>query len=105
MHCGAMLPPTDTVGATAVGGGLNRFIDLLLTESMIEAYRDRFLRVLRQITRAGQLVWRAIHTVRKEEQESLCGHLMFTLPEPHPTPARPRRLPKKPITAEAVSRC
>ena len=36
-----LLPQTDTVGARAVG--VNRFIDLLLTESMLEADRDRFL--------------------------------------------------------------
>ena len=42
-----LLPQTDTVGASAVG--VNRFIDLLLTEAMLELDRDRFIEGLRAI--------------------------------------------------------
>ena len=94
-----LLPQTDTVGATAVG--VNRFIDLLLTESMLEAYRDRFLEGLAAINARSQLLYGApFISVRKEEQESLMRALDVHLPEPHPTPAEAAALAKKPITAE-----
>ncbi len=94
-----LLPQTDTVGATAVG--VNRFIDLLLTESMPEAYRDRFLEGLASINARSQSLYGApFISVRKEQQESLMRALDVHLPEPHPTPAEAAALSKEPITAE-----
>jgi hypothetical protein len=94
-----LLPQTDTVGATAAG--VNRFIDLLLTESMLEAYRDRFLEGLAAINARSQFLYGApFISVRKQEQESLMRALDVHLPEPHPTPAEAAALAKEPITAE-----
>jgi hypothetical protein len=94
-----LLPQTDTVGATAVG--VNRFIDLLLTESMPEASRHRFLEGLAAINARSQFQYGApFISVRREEQESLMRALDVHLPEPHPTPAEAAALAKEPITAE-----
>src|SRR4029077_6190653 len=48
----ALLPRTETVGATDVG--VTRFIDLLLTESMLERDRDRFFAGLAAIDAKSQ---------------------------------------------------
>src|SRR5579872_5758474 len=42
-----LLPQTDTIGAKAVG--VSRFIDVLLSESMLDEQRSRFLEGLAQI--------------------------------------------------------
>jgi hypothetical protein len=93
-----LLPQTSTVGATAVG--VNRFIDLLLSESMPEAYRDRFLEGLAAINTRSQFLYGApFISVRREEQESLMRALDVHLARPHPTPAEAAALAKEPITA------
>jgi len=104
LHCGA------PVAADGYGRGdrrgVNRFIDLLLTESMLEAYRDRFLEGLAAINARSQLLYGApFISVRKEEQESLMRALDVHCPSRIRHPPRPRRLPKSPSLPRAVSRC
>ena len=94
-----LLPETDTVGATSVG--VNRFIDLLLTESMLEAQRDRFLAGLAAIDARSQLLFgTAFITAHQEQQESLMRALDVRWPEPSRTPAEVAALLSAPITAE-----
>jgi len=94
-----LLPQTDTVGATAVG--VNRFIDLLLTESMLAEDRDRFLEGLAQINvRSWSLYGAPLVSVRREDQESLMRALDSQLPLRKPTLAEAAMLAKEPMTAE-----
>ena len=79
-----LLPETDTVGATSVG--VNRFIDLLLSESMLAAQRDRFLAGLAAIdARSQSLFGTAFITAHREQQESLMRALDVPWPEPSRT--------------------
>src|SRR5579859_1898069 len=74
-----LLPQTDTVGARAVA--VNRFIDLLLSESMLEADRDRFLEGLAAIdARSQSLYGAAFVAARRVDQEALIGALDGQLP-------------------------
>ena len=94
-----LLPETDTVGATSVG--VNRFIDLLLTESMLESDRKRFLEGLAAIdVRSQSLYGVPIASARKEDQESLIRSLDGQLPTRGATPAEKAALDKEPVTAE-----
>jgi glucoside 3-dehydrogenase (cytochrome c) hitch-hiker subunit len=94
-----LLPATDTPGATAVG--VNRFIDLLLTESMVEADRDRFLEGLAAIDARSQSLYGApVAAARREDQESLIRALDSHLPARAPTPAEKAALEQQPVTAE-----
>ena len=94
-----LLPQTDTVGATAVG--VNRFIDLLLAESMPEGDRDRFLEGLAQIDARCQALYGApLVSVRREDQDSLIRSLDSQLPVRRPTPAEAAALGKEPMSAE-----
>jgi gluconate 2-dehydrogenase gamma chain len=94
-----LLPHTDTIGASAVG--VDRFIDLLLTESMLEAQRDRFLAGLAAVeARSVSLYGTGFRAARREQQESLLRSL-----DSHPSPANPSRAEAaaraaRPITAE-----
>lgn len=94
-----LLPQTDTVGATAVG--VNRFIDLLLSESMLERERARFLEGLAAIdARSRSLYGAPVAATRRAEQEALIHALDEQLP------ARPRSKPEQaaleqqPVSAE-----
>src|SRR5215469_2184314 len=94
-----LLPETDTVGATSVG--VDRFIDLLLTESMLERQRDRFLEGLAAINARSQSQYGApITSVRREEQEALLRSLDAHLPTRTPTAAETDALEREPVTAE-----
>jgi len=94
-----LLPQTDTVGATQVG--VNRFIDLLLTESMLERDRDRFLEGLAAIeARSRSLYGAPVATARKADQEALIRALDGQLPARPPTKAEQARLDALPLTAE-----
>jgi len=94
-----LLPETDTVGASQVG--VNRFIDLLLTESMLERDRDRFLEGLAQIeSRSRSLHGASVASSRKEEQEALIRSLDEALPARAPTRAEQAALDRQPMTAE-----
>jgi hypothetical protein len=94
-----LLPETETLGATAVG--VNRFIDLLLTESMPETQRDRFLAGLAAIdARSESLYGAPFVAARREQQDSLMHALDVRSPEPNPTPAGATALEKAPMTAE-----
>jgi Gluconate 2-dehydrogenase subunit 3 len=87
------------VGARAVG--VNRFIDLLLTESMLEADRDRFLEGLAAIdARSQSLYGAAFVAARATEQAALIGALDARLPTRAPTAAQRAALAREPVTAE-----
>lgn len=94
-----LLPQTDTVGASQVG--VNRFIDLLLTESMLERDRDRFLEGLAAIdARSRSLYGAPVAAARKEDQEALIRALDDQLPPWAPTKAEQAVLDRQPMTAE-----
>jgi glucoside 3-dehydrogenase (cytochrome c) hitch-hiker subunit len=93
-----ILPQTDTIGATAVG--VNRFIDLLLSESMLEGPRDRFLAGLAAIEARSQSQFGAgFCAARREDQQALLRSLDAHLATA-PTPAETAALAKEPISAE-----
>jgi len=94
-----LLPETDTVGATSVG--VDRFIDVLLTESMLAVDRQRFLEGLAAIdARSQSLYGVAFKSARGEQQQSLVRALDSQLPVRSPTPAEAAQLAKEPVTAE-----
>jgi gluconate 2-dehydrogenase gamma chain len=94
-----LLPQTDTVGARGVG--VNRFIDLLLTESMLDAERDKFLAGLDEIGARSQALYGApVAHASREQQQSLVAALDARLPARSPTPAERRALAMAPMTAE-----
>lgn len=94
-----ILPQTDTVGAT--GARVNRFIDLLLTESMLERDRERFLEGLAAIdARSLSLYGAPVAAARKTDQESLIRALDGKLPAWPPTKAEQTLLDAQPLTAE-----
>jgi len=94
-----LLPRTETVGAADVG--VNRFIDLLLTESMLERDRDRFLAGLAAIdARSRSLHGAPVASARRQDQEALIGSLDQALPARAPTRAERAALDRQPVTAE-----
>jgi len=94
-----LLPQTDTVGAIHVG--VNRFIDLLLSESMQERDRDRFLEGLAAIeARSRSLNGAPVASARKEDQEALIRSLDEALPARSPTRPEQAALDRQPMTAE-----
>jgi hypothetical protein len=94
-----LLPETDTVGATRVG--VDRFIDLLLTEAMPERDRARFLEGLAAIdARSRALCGAPVAAARREDQESLIRALDSQLPERAPTRAERAALEREPMNAE-----
>ena len=94
-----LLPRTETVGATDVG--VNRFIDLLLTESMLERDRDRFLAGLAAIDARSRSVHGApVASARRQDQEALMRSLDAALPARSPTRAEQAALDQQPVTAE-----
>jgi hypothetical protein len=94
-----LLPETDTVGARGVG--VSRFIDLLLTESMLGTERDRFLAGLAAIDARSRSDYGApLTSVRPEQQQALVRALDDHLPVSEPTPAEAAALAREPITAE-----
>jgi hypothetical protein len=94
-----LLPETDTPGATTVG--VNRFIDLLITESMLESQRDRFLAGLAAIDARSQSLYGApFVSARREQQQSLMHALDVPWPEPYRTPEQIAALEQAPLTAE-----
>ena len=96
---GMLLPESETVGARGVG--VNRFIDLLLTESMLVSDRDRFLRGLEEIdARSRSLYGAPLASARPEDQESLLQALDAQLPTRPPSPQETEALAHEPVTAE-----
>ena len=94
-----LLPETDTVGARGVG--VNRFIDLLLTESMLESDRERFLEGLDEIdARSRSLCGAPVAGARRADQESLLRVLEAKLPVRPPSPQESAALEREPVTAE-----
>jgi len=94
-----LLPRTETVGAAEVG--VNRFIDLLLTESMLERDRDRFLAGLAAIdARSRSLYGAPVASARKQDQQALIRSLDEALPARSPTRAEQAALDQQPVTAE-----
>jgi glucoside 3-dehydrogenase (cytochrome c) hitch-hiker subunit len=94
-----LLPQTETVGATQVG--VNRFIDLLLTESMLPADRDRFLEGLTAIdARSRALCGAPVASARHEDQLALIRALDEQLPPRGPTKAEQALLDRQPVSAE-----
>ena len=95
-----LLPQTDTVGAAQVG--VNRFIDLLLTESMLERDRNRFLEGLAAIdARSRSRNGAPIAAARRADQEALLRSLDDQLPAHPPTRAEQAALDRQPMTAES----
>lgn len=91
-----LLPQTDTVGATAVG--VNRFIDLLLTEAMLPEDRDRFLAGLDAIeARCRTLYGAGLAALSRQQQQALVN----ALDEHLPAPAEEREKVHPPVTAES----
>jgi hypothetical protein len=94
-----ILPQTDTVGAGGVG--VTAFIDLLLTESMPPAQRERFLAGLALINaRSEQQYGTPLPSARPEQQAQLLQALDAQLPAHDPGPAEARALERSPVTAE-----
>jgi len=94
-----LLPQTDTVGATQVG--VSRFIDLLLTESMLERDRARFLEGLAAIdARSRSLGGAPVAAASRQDQESLIRSLDGQLPQFPPTRAERALLDRQAMTAE-----
>jgi hypothetical protein len=94
-----LLPETDTPGANSVG--VNRFIDLLLTESMPKEQRDRFLAGLAAIDAHSQsLHGTPLVTASKPQQQSLLHALDVRWPPPALSPAEVAVMEHAPITAE-----
>ena len=94
-----LLPQTDTVGATQVG--VSRFIDLLLTESMLERDRVRFLGGLAAIdARSRSLGGAPVAAASRQDQESLIRSLDGQLPQYAATRAERALLDRQPMTAE-----
>jgi len=93
-----ILPRTETVGAGDVG--VNGFIDLLLTESLLPADRDRFLAGLdaidaRSLSGCGAPLARA----RRPDQLALVGALDAQLPPRDPGRSEQAALAKQPMNA------
>ncbi|TLZ25185.1 MAG: gluconate 2-dehydrogenase subunit 3 family protein [Gammaproteobacteria bacterium] len=80
----ALLPRTETVGATDVG--VTRFIDLLLTESMLERDRDRFIAGLAAIDVKSQ-------SLRSTRKSSSCCSRSWIVTRHHRSRRRPRPPP------------
>jgi hypothetical protein len=94
-----LLPESDTVGARGVR--VNRFIDLLLSESMLETDRDRFLKGLDEIdARSLALCGAPVAQASHANQQSLIAALDAQLPTREPTPAEAKALAAAPMTAE-----
>ena len=93
-----ILPRTETVGASEVG--VNRFIDLLLTESLLPADRDRFLAGLDAIdARSRAQCGAPVARARPADQLTLIGALDAELPARDPTRAEKAVLEKQPMNA------
>ena len=94
-----VLPQTETVGATQVG--VNRFIDLLLTEAMVPAERDRFLAGLTAIdARSRALCGAPVGRARHADRLALVRALDEQLPPRAPTRAEQALLDEQPVSAE-----
>ena len=94
-----LLPQTDTVGALQIGA--NRFIDLLLTESMLESDRNRFLEGLKAID-AQCVESHGAHfaAAARAQQEALIHALDARLTGRAPTRPESLALEKAPVTAQ-----
>jgi hypothetical protein len=94
-----LLPQTDTIGALAVGA--NRFIDLLLTESMLEAQRGRFLAGLAAIeARSASAYGTAFTAALPDQQVALLRTLDSHPPATNLARAEAAARAARPITAE-----
>jgi hypothetical protein len=94
-----LLPETETIGANSVG--VNRFIDLLLTESMPEGQRDRFLAGLAAVDARCESLHRApVVSAGPAQQEALIRALDVHWPAPARSPAEAAAVEHAPITAE-----
>ncbi|HEV2286700.1 MAG TPA: gluconate 2-dehydrogenase subunit 3 family protein [Steroidobacteraceae bacterium] len=94
-----ILPRTETVGAGDVG--VNRFIDLLLTESLLPADRDRLLAGLDAIDARSRARYGApLARARAADQLALIGALDAALPPRDPTRSERAALEKQPVNAE-----
>jgi len=92
-----LVPQTDTVGATAVG--VTAFIDLLLTESMLPAQRERFLEGLAVINaRCRERYAAPLPAAKPAEQQAL----LRTLDEL--VAALAQRIPEEDRTLSSVGR-
>ena len=94
-----LLPRTDTIGASDVG--VNRFVDLLLTESMLDEQRDRLLAGLSAIeARSKSLYGTPFTSAPPEQREALLRILDSHPPPTSPTRAEAAARAARPITAE-----
>jgi gluconate 2-dehydrogenase gamma chain len=94
-----ILPRTETIGASEVG--VSRFIDLLLTESLLPADRDRFLAGLDAIdARSRAQCGAPVARAREADRLTLIDALDATLPPRDPTKAEQAALEREPMNAE-----
>lgn len=94
-----LLPQTDTVGAAAVG--VNRFIDLLLAEAMLEPDRDRVLAGIDAIDARSQALFGApFSAAHASDRESLLVALESQLPSHDPSLLQSAALRQAPVTPE-----
>jgi len=94
-----LVPQTDTAGATGVG--VTAFVDLLLTDSMLPAQRDRFLEGLAAINaRSQERYGSPLPSAKPADQETLVRALDEKLPRRNPSPAEARALAQAPVSAE-----
>ena len=94
-----LVPQTDTVGATGVA--VTAFVDLLLTDSMLPAQRDRFLEGLAAINARSQERFGApVPSARPADQKALVRALDEQLPRHNPSAAESRALAQAPMSAE-----
>ena len=94
-----LLPETDSVGASSVG--VNRFIDLLLTESLPQAQGERFLAGLAAIDARSQALYGApFATARRPQQESLLRLLDVHARSQNPAPAESAARAGESVSAE-----
>ena len=94
-----LLPQTDTIGASAVG--VNRFIDLLLSESMLDTQRQRFGAGLAAIdARCRERYGAAFAASSAAQQEALVRELDQHLPAPSTSAAEVAARERAPMTAE-----
>ncbi len=95
-----LLPQTDTIGASAVG--VNRFIDLLLSESMPDTKRQRFLAGLAAIdARCRERHGASFAAAGAAPQQALVRELDAHLPAPTNSSEELAARERAPMTAES----
>ena len=94
-----LLPETDTIGATRAG--VTGFIDVLLTEAMLQEHRDRFLAGLAAIDARSQSLYGSdFAAAQREQQLALVAALDAQLPVRSLSRAQAAAQARAPVSAE-----